>query len=290
MNARGTIIAALCVLELAILGEAGVATRGDALTQSRASLPGLPALPQHRAAAIANDSHQHFAVGAQPALTVDIGYADLTIVTGDAAQIDVDVRDSRDFGPFRARGPITASKTGDEVRIAAEHQRRWSMGDDRMVRVVVPPGTRVTVLSAGDITASGLRADASFRSVGNGTIAIDDYDARVLHVASSDGRIALHGVAAARLDATSTGSRIEATGLRVRDGEIRSDERISLGFAAGSDTLVTANAGDGNVDLSGFDGSNAEDDASSRTVRVGAGNGRLDVHANDATIRLVREN
>jgi hypothetical protein len=173
------------------------------------------------------------------------------------------------------------------------------MGDDRMVTVLVPPETQVTVVNAGDIKATGLRAEATLNSIGNGSVTVDDYDAAALHVSSSDGPIVLHQIVAPRLDATSSSDRIEGTALQVRDGIVESDGRVTLGFATGADTLVTAKASDGKIHLMGFDAaasgapgrssSDDDDDSSSQTVRVGSGDGRLEVHSSDGNITLDQE-
>jgi len=298
MISRSQLIAVLVALEVVIAGEMVLAIRGDqpaewSVWQSGAVAASGPNLAE-------GGAHQIFAAGAHPAVTVNIGYADLTIRTGDASQIDVSVSKSSDFGIFRGNGPISATKDGDTVRVEAAGASHWSAGDNRMVTLVVPPNTRVTVDKAGDIKAQGLRADASFQSVGNGSITIEDYDSHNLTVAASDGRITLQRVSANHLDATSSDGRIEGTGLLLRDGNIESDDgRVSLGFAAGTNALVSAETSDGKIRVSGIPGaSNAtaksndddDDDSSSRSVRIGAGEGRLDVRSSDGNIYLNQEN
>src|ERR1017187_4870094 len=104
MTPRGTIIAALLVIELAIIGQAVVAVRRDQpapwpVQRTDARTAAGPRL-------VEGGPHQIFEAGAHPALTVDIGYADLTIITSKASQIDVSVRASTAYGFFRATGPI----------------------------------------------------------------------------------------------------------------------------------------------------------------------------------------
>jgi len=105
-------------------------------------------------------------------------------------------------------------------------------------------------------------------------------------------------IVATRIDATSSDGRVVGTGLQVRDGTVESDDSVTLGFAAGSDTLVNAQTDDGKVRLSGFDASKAgtehksddgDDDSASQTVRVGAGDGHFDVHSSDGNINLAQE-
>ncbi|GAC1406992.1 MAG: hypothetical protein NVSMB64_13300 [Candidatus Velthaea sp.] len=295
MISRGTIIAALVVIELAIVGESVAVVRGGPSTSfpERRTFARVASGPQ----LVEGGPHQVFQAGAHPALTVDIGYADLTILTGKTAQIDVSASASAEYGMFRSTAPITAREDRGMIRIATTGRRRWSMGDDRMVTVLVPPQTQVTVVTAGDIKADGLRAEASFTSTGRGTVTIEDYNAPVLHVESSDGRIVLHRIVAARVDVSSSNSRVEGTALQVRDGSVESEGRITLGFAAGADTLVAAKTSNGRISVSGFSSASSaaserkssEEDSASQAVRVGAGNGRLDVHSRDGNINLAQE-
>jgi hypothetical protein len=241
-------------------------------------------------------SHKVFDTGKRPTLTIDIGYADLTIVARDGSQVDASASKASDFGLFRSKAPFTALQDGDAIHITTPGRNTWGSGDDRMVTVVVPPETAVTVLSAGDITATGLRADASIKSAGSGSITIEDYKAPTLRVASRDS-ITLSQVVADRLDASSKDGHVEGTDVRVRDGNVTSDEHVTLGFAPGSDALISAETNDGKVHVSGFPAGSAaaettssdDDDASTRTVRVGAGAGHFSVHANDGSITLMQD-
>jgi hypothetical protein len=298
MMSRTTLIAVLVVLELAIIGEMFVAFRGDQPTPWSAQQAFAQGLSGTRV--VEGGPHQLFDVGAHPALTVDIGYADLTIQTSSAPQIDVSVSKSFDFGPFRNNQPITAQKNGETVHIAAADPSGFTMGDNRMVTVLVPAGTQVTVVAAGDITATGLRAEASFNSVGNGSVTLEDFNAPALHVTSSDGRITLRQIATARLDVRSDDGRVEGSGLQLRDGSVEShDGRVNLAFAPGSNTVIHAEASDGKIRVSGLSTvgpaqtSKSDDDddsdANTQTVRIGDGDGRLDVRANDGNINLSQE-
>jgi hypothetical protein len=296
MNARGTIIAALVAVEIAILGEGAVALRGD--SGSLAAEPIVAARSAGNEAIVEGAAPRAFDAGAHPVLTVDIGYADLTIRASTSSKIEVSVRPSMAYGAMRATAPIRAHLDGETLTIDSTGGPSWSVGDDRLVTVLVPRDTKVTVAGAGDIRASGLRAESSFKSTGRGSVTIDDYDAPSLE-ASSRGEIALHQVIAGRLDATSRDGRVEGTALQVRDGSIESDERVILDFANGSDTLINAETGNGRVRASGFAGSasnaalvkseSTDDDGSAESVRIGAGNGRLNVHASDGNIDLTHQ-
>ncbi len=296
MISRGTILAAILVAELAIVGTAIEAVRGDQIGPSFAP----PAFAQltHGSHLIEGGPHQIFDVGPHPSLSVDIGYADLTILSGKATQIDVSVSPSRDYGLFRSKAPITALADGQTVRIGKGSEHGFSTGDNRMVTIVVPEGTKVTVHHAGDIRANGLRAEASFTSLGNGFIRIEDYDGPILRLSATRGPVIMHEVAAERLDASARNDRVEGTALRVHDGSIESGDRVTLGFTSGTNTVVNADTDDGKITATGFDAGasvagtrkNDDDDSSTQTVRVGTGNGSLDVHTSDGSIHLVQEN
>jgi hypothetical protein len=294
MDMRGTIIAAIVVADFAIVGFAVAAVRGVEVPLS--FTPRYETQVPFDGRLSEDGPHQIFAVGAHPSLTVDIGYADLTIRASKSA-VDASVSASTTHGIFNASAPIVARRDGDAITIATAPRQRWSTGDDRMVTVLVPPQTAVTVLRAGDIKASGLRAEASFKSVGEGSIAIEDYDGPTLS-AVSEGRISLHEIVASRLDAKSSDDRIEGSALQVRDGTIESDDRLTLGFAPATNTLITAEASDGKISVSGFAAaastdsarkSGDDDDSSSRTVRLGNGRGNLDVRSSDGNIVLAAD-
>lgn len=271
MLPRAQLIAIFVAIEFAIVGGMVVALRGD---RSNPWFPpvnvGVTASGPHL---IEGAAPQVLSAGLRPALTVDIGYADLTIVTRSGPSVDVALSPSTAFGFMRTTAPIAARKEGDTIRIATTQDQPWSIGDDRMVTVTVPPQTQVTVVNAGDITASGLRAPASMES-NNGVVRVNDFDAPRLHVETSmTGRIDLNRVVTGRLEAATNRGRVVGTELQVRDGRISSGHGgVKLTFAPGADTLVTEVPGSSSDD---------DDDAgdAARTVRIGAGDGRLTVHS-----------
>jgi DUF4097 and DUF4098 domain-containing protein YvlB len=307
MVPRATLIAVLVGVEIAIVaGMATAVSGGSPVRWFGGSVPAV-ALP---------GTGWLFGAGANPAVTIDIGHADLTVETRPGAQIAVSIVPGLEI---HSSGPITARDEDGTVHVtAADPDSDDSVyADERNVHVVVPPTTRIVVESAGDITASGLRAAATFSSdhgdmtisdvqgevsatSSDGHIEISDADCPVLHVTSSDGRIVLHHVNATRLEASTSNGRVEATELVVRDGSVSSSNgRVSLGFAAGADTTVRAVASNGDVSVSGLSegpgaaatssGDDDNDDSTSKLVRVGAGSGRLSVHASNGNIELRSE-
>jgi hypothetical protein len=301
MLPRAQLIAVLVAVEFAIIFAMGVAIRGDQGTPWSGMGGTTFQVPGTTAHLDEGGPFQVFSAGAHPAVTIDIGWADLTIGTGSTSEIKVSVSKSSAFGPFRAKSPITATQSGGTVHVAVGDDPGWVIGDNRMVTVILPPDTEVTVINAGDIRAAGLRAVASFKS-NNGDIRIDDYNAPRLTVeATRNGDVTLNQIVASHLDVSSSNGDVEGTDLQVRDGRIAShDGSVKLGFAPGTDAMVTAQAG-GRVRVSGFpatasvapsgssSGNDDNDDASLRTVRVGAGNGRINVNSGSDDIDLSQE-
>jgi Putative adhesin len=313
MVQRPTLIAVLIGIEVALVVGMIGAIRGSwgpsyAFQTAGASVPP------------AGGTHWSFAAGSHPSVTVAIGHADLTVETLPGAQIAVTVVPGVEVN---SSGPIRARDEGGTIRISAEDSEGASRFyvDDRNIHVIVPPETHVIVEQAGDIDASGLRAPASFESShgdisihdfrgqlsatsSDGRLEISDADCPTLHVASSNGRVTLTRVTAAQIDASSSNGRVEGTALQLRDGRVSSSNgRVSLGFASGADTTVSAASSNGHVHVSGFpsgpttavkhgDDDDSDDDSDSSaatTVRVGAGSGRLNVHASNGSINLSQE-
>jgi Putative adhesin len=313
MVQRPTLIAVLIGVEVAIVAGMAGAVRG-----------GWGPSPFVFASAGAGGSAAgrswSFAAGPHPAVTVAIGHADLTVETRPGAQIAVTVVPGIEI---HSSGPISARDDGGMIRVTAADTEGASRlyVDDRNIHVVVPPETRVIVEQAGDIDASGLRVAASFESShgdiairdfrgalsatsSDGRLEISDADCPTLHVAASNGRVTLTRVTAAQIDATSSNGRVEGTALQLHDGRVSSSNgRVSLGFAGGADTTVSAASSNGRVHVSGFpagpvtsmkrgdddDGDGDSDSTSATTVRVGAGSGRLNVHASNGSINLSQE-
>jgi hypothetical protein len=307
MVQRGTLIAVLVGIELALVVMMIQAVHpGNAAPWHAAAMRGFHGPIGHERSRNGSSKYA-FTAGANPSVTVDIAYADLTIERGDAQGITVDVPRAGWHGFGSSAPPITARQQGDGVIVSAPHGS-WTFSDDRMVTIAVSPGTRVTVQNAGNITATGLRADASFNS-NNGTVTVDDFNAPSLHVATSNGRLRLHNIVAPRFDVSSGNGGVDGTALLVRDGRVDSSNgQISLGFVRRADTLVSASSINGRVSVMGFNVSDAvapaaakagagdrdgdENDAGSapaKTVRIGAGSGRLDVHASNGNINLSQE-
>jgi hypothetical protein len=320
MVPRATLIAVLVGIEMALVFAMVVAMGGGPAARSG----GWPGAPGGAASALTPlTAPLTFPAGDHPALAIDVGLADVTIDTHPVARIDVAVTDG--FRHMGSQAPITTRADGDTIRISAEETDFWAfLGDSRVVHITVPPQTRVVIANGGNINVTGLRADATVNSGAHfhpgdgisvqdfrgsltatspdGTIEVTDADCPELHVTSANGRVTLTRVRAQQIFASSSNGRVEGTGLQLHDGRVASSNgRVSLGFASGADTTVTAGAANGHVRVSGFaataatyvrGGDDADDDddsSAAKTVRIGAGSGRLDVRASNGSIDLSQE-
>ena len=241
----------------------------------------------------------NFTVGEQPEVTVDIGYADLTIERGSEPHVSVDVPSHGWHGIGASAPAITAHQDGDRILVAEAERSGWTLSDDRRVHIVVTPGTRIIVQNAGNIDASGLRAAATFSS-NNGYVAITDFNAPSLAVETSNGRVELRDVTAPSFEVSSSNGRIEGSALHVTNGHVSSSNgRVTLRFAPGTDTTVTAATSNGSIDAGGLSATSAkphkssddddDDDATAKTIRIGSGAGQLDVHSSNGNINLSQE-
>lgn len=296
MIQRGTLIAVLIGVEVALVAMMAQAISPGSPTSSRDTT-----LHDFHGPAAHGAADYSFTTGAHPEVTVDIGYADLTVYRRDEGGISVNVTASGWHGFGSSAPEISAKQDGESIQVIAAESPGWTWGDDRMVTIAVPPGARLNVVNAGNIKATGLRERATFKSVGNGAIVIEDFNGPALDVSTSNGRVTLHNIIAPQLDAESSNGRVEGTALQVRDGRIDSSNgRVTLGFLPGTNTTVTAATSNGRINVSGFaatpakvvkqgDDDDDDDDSTARTIRVGAGSGRLDVHTSNGSIYLNQE-
>jgi hypothetical protein len=311
MVPRATLIAVLVGVELALIFGMVVSVGGG--PSGRFGRAGTPA------GAASLKGPTTFTAGDRPAVAVDVGLADVVIDAVPGTRIDVSVSDSRMH--VGSSAPITARDDGGTIRVTASETDAWAfLGDSRTVHITVPPATTVVVANAGNVTVSGLRAAATINSgahfhpddgvtvrdfrgsltatTSNGNLDVIDADCSELHVASENGRLTLTRVRARQIDASSSNGRVNGTGLQLRDGRVASSNgRVSLGFAPGADTTVSAASSNGRVNVSGLSvgtqsvksDDDDDDSTAAKTVRVGAGGGRLTVRTSNGSIDLTQE-
>ena len=263
-----------------------------------------------------------FLTGPGPAGYVDVGDADVDVEPHELPSVEV-AEHHVGFSLGGGRAPVvSATDTDGTIRVTrgpvtGSVFTSW----ESKVRLIVPPGTRLTVAHAGSIDVRGLRAAASLNSddgsiivhdfqgdlaasSSNGRIEVTDASGASLHADASNGRIVLTNVAAQHVDLISSNGRIEGTGLRLRDGIVSSSNgRVSLHFAAGTDATITASASNGGVSVTGLpaaggvaparssddDDDDDDDSRGAKTVRIGSGAGHLDVESSNGSIDITRE-
>jgi hypothetical protein len=321
MVPRATLIAVLIGVEVALLVGMVNAVQGRGMSWFPVGMtaPDTAAGPQSGRRPRA----YQFPAGAHPLVIVDAAGVDVVVETQAIPRINVVMHEERS-GPFTGTPQeISARDEGGTIHVTSDDvQQTHVFGREKLtLQIVAPPNTRITVTDAGDITLAGFRAATSldsrdgaidvhdFRgdltaSNSDGRIDVTDADCSTLQVSASNGRLVLTHVNAAQVDASSSNGRVIGTAVQLRDGRVSSSNgRVSLGFAAGADTTVTAATSNGRINVSGFadgpaslvktggDDSDSDDDdaPAAKTIRVGAGSGRLDVHTSNGSIDLSQE-
>jgi DUF4097 and DUF4098 domain-containing protein YvlB len=139
----------------------------------------------------------------------------------------------------------------------------------------------------GHITLADLGGSIDARS-DDGYIEATRINGDALTMQTSDGHLALHGVAVATLAVHSDDGRIRAQGLNVsRQGTISTDDgSIELGLTPGLNATVDASTSDGNVEVDGSRVARDDGDSARQTMRLGTGAGNLRVRSEDGSIHI----
>jgi Putative adhesin len=311
MISRSTLIGALVVVELAIVGAA-----------FRALGAGAPAHPRHpfgfghggfgAASAATTKLDRTFGTGPAPHVVVDAGEVAVSLEAVPGASVRA-VESLRTAG-FVGGGvrPILAEQTPDGVRISApaNGEVHFMMGElDRSLRITLPPGATVEVQSAARVEARGLRGrlvahatDGSLHvsdhqgdlelSTSDGRIELTDVRAGSVRARTGDGRLTLRRVAADHLEARTGVGRLDAADVRLSDGALATGSgRIRLGFSPDSDATVTVHSGEGRIDVpSGIAATVTEsgEEVHERVLRLGSGRGSVRVSSGDGSISITQ--
>jgi hypothetical protein len=296
---RATIVAMLVAAEIAIVGMAIYAI-GRGGTSFAAGLHST----DFTAAAIAP-----LAVGTTPHVVIDDPHS--RVVVGTSSDEMVHVRDlTRVRGAVFSSGPyprLTATRTPDGVRIARPDGGRVSISIFGMsvqrIEVDIPPASRLEIARCEGADVNGLDGGVSVHSIDGhvslsnlrGSVAARSDDGYIsatnvrgdrLAMESMDGHLSLDNVAVASLLGTTRDGRIEAGDLSVaNDATLQtSDGSVRVGFAPGADVTVDASTRDGKITVDGF--SNDNDSSAQRTIRLGAGTGRMKLATDDGSIHI----
>jgi hypothetical protein len=309
MISRSTLIGALVVVELAIVGMAAKAIAGD-----RAGLE--PSFGFTRGngsfAASVGDSPARLdttlAAGATPHVLLDVHDVDVIVQTSDTPVVRAVERLVKSGYVGGTIEPLTAKMTPEGVRISSARacSFRFMMGDlTHELRVTVPPGTNLEVISAGSIDATGLRSKiiahvptgvvriSNHRgdvdvSTGEGRIYLRNVESSDIAATTRQGRLYFTRVSADRIDAHTDFGRIYAVDIRAVDGALTTKSgRIEASFAGNSDAVVNAsNRGDGRTRVSGIP--STDEGTNGRTVRFGSGRGRFEVSSDDGPVVITQ--
>ena len=310
MISRSTLIGALVVVELGIVGVATEAIAGGSVYRPPNLFGQAPfGLPEHGAPGAQTAGlgrlHRSFAAGPTPHVVIDIHDIDVT-VHGDggyAVQVDDDLRKS---GWVSGDFPVvTVQQSLDTVRIAAESPEgeHFAIGSyERRVHITVPMTARLEVIGAGNMDVSALRSKLVAHipagqihlrdhrgdvdiSTGSGRITMVDVQGNDVAANTRDGRIYLTRVGADRLNGTSASGRIVGVDVRAVDGTLTTrDGRIILSFTGNSDATINAHTADGHVRVSGLP--ITESDEQRSVVRVGSGRGHFEVSTASGPISI----
>jgi len=201
---------------------------------------------------------------------------------------------------------LTVARTADGLRVERPPTGNLSIHifgmSDQLIEVDVPTGSRLEIVRCAGADIDGITGGVSVHSV-DGHVKLADLQGSVdarsddgyleatnvrgnrLALASMDGHLTLRDVAVTSLDATTRDGRIEAKTLSVSDdATLQTDDgSIRLELAPKADLSIDASTRDGKIVV---DGNSADDDAAQRTIRVGAGTGRMKLATGDGSIHI----
>ncbi|HEX3464691.1 MAG TPA: DUF4097 family beta strand repeat-containing protein [Candidatus Elarobacter sp.] len=299
MISRSTLIGALVVVELAIVGAAARAVAGDPGPASPAPFgfgPGAPRESSHRL-------DRTFATGLAPHVVIDVHDVDVTVRGENAVTVHASETLQRSGYVSGDVPALSAEQTPDGVRFStpADHHVHVFIGHySHDLQLAVPAGARVDVVGGGVVDASGLRAkliahvpSGAIRvhdhrgdvdvSTGKGWITMNDVQGDDIAANTRDGRIYLTRVGGERLNAFSSSGRIVGVDVRAVNGALTTrDGRVILSFTGNSDATVTAHTEDGNVKVTGLTTSDTADDRA--VLHLGDGRGRFAVSTDSGPI------
>jgi Putative adhesin len=252
--------------------------------------------------------------GATPRVVVDDAPSRIRVAVSNDDLVHV--RDLTDFhGGIFSHAPyaqLRVTRTNDGVRIerpAGEHTS-ISIGlfgfSTQAIEVLVPRASHVEIARCSGADVDGLSGGVSVDSQ-DGHVTLTDLqgvvDARSndgyieatnvrgdrLAMESMDGHLTLHDVTVGSLVATTHDGRIVASDLGFvgerPDATLHSDDgSVNLHLVPSSDLTINASTEDGRITIDG--NSLSHEDSEQRTVRVGAGTGRMTVGTSDGSIHI----
>ena len=269
-------------------------------------------------ASFASGMH-HVDFAAAPIAAVDAGATPRVVIDDRSSRVHVaisnddkvHVRDLTEMhGGVYASGKypqLRVTRTADGVRIERPDTGRLLVQifgfSTQAIDVEVPRGAHVEVERSSGADVFGVAGGVSVHSV-DGHVTLTDLQGTVdaqsddgylkatnvrgdrLGLQSLDGHLSLDNVAVATLAATTRDGRIEAEGLNVSgDATLQTDDgSIRLKLAPNADLTIDASTRDGRIAVDGA--SLDRDDSAQRTIRLGAGTGRMKLATADGSIHI----
>jgi hypothetical protein len=299
MISRSTIIFALVVVELAILGMAAKAVSSGATWGPHMSFAG-PAWVfrhRHRTPIETPPIEKTFQTGAIPHVVLDVDSTDVKIEGADVGAVHVAGEQRIYSREGSVRATLTAVQTVDGVQVSAES---GITNDDfeRSVVITVPRGARVEIAHARAVSVTGLAAKLVVRvdnhdvriadhhgdldvQTGDGAIVVTNAQGGTFSLHTDNGSLKLASSGADHLDAGTDSGSISAGGLRVVDGSIKSDSgSIKVIFASDSDAAVNLQSDSGSIH-----GAGGGDDTS-HSLQLGSGRGRFQISTDSGSIHV----
>jgi DUF4097 and DUF4098 domain-containing protein YvlB len=202
---------------------------------------------------------------------------------------------------------LRVTRTADGVRIERPHAESLTVDvfgiSVQSIEVDVPQGARVEIARCAGADVYGVAGGVSVHSL-DGHVTLTDLQGSIdahsddgylevtnvhgdhLALDSSDGHLALQNVSVASLVGTTRDGRIEADGLNVTgNATLQTDDgSVRARFAPGASLTVDASTSDGSISVDGS--SLGHDDSAQRTIRVGAGAGRMKLATDDGSIHI----
>jgi Putative adhesin len=249
------------------------------------------------------------AAGASPHVVVDDAASRVRVAVSSDELVHV-----RDLTQIRGAvfssakySQLQVTRTPDGVRIERPSTGSLSLDifgfSTQKIEVEVPQGARVEIARCAGADVFGVAGGVSVHSL-DGHVTLTDLQGAVdarsddgylnatnvrgdrLGLESMDGHLALQNVAVASLSGTTRDGRIEADGLNVTgDATLQTDDGpVRVRLTPDADLTIDASTRDGGISVDG--NSLDRDDSAQRTIRLGAGTGRLKLDTADGSIHI----
>jgi hypothetical protein len=292
---RATVLAGLAAAELVILGLIFSSLRGFTHHGSVAfasTSSGNPA-----------DVHTTVASSRHPSVVLRDDDAHFHITTKAAGGVRVDETTTTD-GRVWGITALNVERRGDDSIYIGRHELyHGSMHRD--IAVVVPFGATIEVDDCTSLSMTGLTGSATIHCTGEQPVEISDQRGDLL-VKNDDGRVSVTHMSAGRLEVDNDGGRVELTDVRTDfltvktgdghiegrgivagNGSIQADDgNVALSFGSSANLTVGIKTGASVTAVPPLQVVRTGDLDSERQVRLGSGEGRLDIKTDDGSVSL----